>query len=186
MDFVGAWLPSFFTSENLFALAGSGKTVLLCVLPYLFLLGVLMPPTRSSIIKCVHDTRQMGLATISFFYFYFRDGGKQDVRHLLTSMLIQLCDQSDKYSEVLSALFTDHSRGSRQPSKEALVECLKDMLKLPEQGTLYVIVDALDESPNSSGLTSSRTEVLLTVQMLVELNLPHVHFCITSRPKIDI
>jgi len=145
-----------------------------------------MLSTRSSIIECVHYMCKMGLATISFFYFDFRDGGKQDARHLLTSMLIQLCDQSDKFSEILSALFTDHSRGSRQPSEDALMECLKDMLKLPEQGELYIIIDALDESPNSSGLTSPRAEILMAVQKLVALSLPHVHFCITSRPEIDI
>ena len=130
--------------------------------------------------------RQMGLATISFFYFDFRDGGKQDVRHLLTSILIQLCDQSDKYYEILSGLFTDHSLGSRQPNEDALMECLKDMLECPGQGALYMIIDALDESPNSSGLTSQRAEVLMAVQKLVELGLPHVHFCITSRPETDI
>jgi len=145
-----------------------------------------MLSTRSSIIECVHDMSQMGLATISFFYFDFRDGGKQDVRHLLTSILIQLCDQSDSYSEILSTLFMNHSRGSRQPSEDALMGCLKNMLKLPGQGALYIIIDALDESPNSSGLTSPRAEVLMTVQKLVELSLPHVHFCITSRPEIDI
>ena len=130
--------------------------------------------------------RQMGLATISFFYFYFRDGGKQDIRHLLISILIQLCVQSDQYSEILSALFMDHNGGARQPSEDALLECLKNMLKLPGQGTLYIIIDALDESPNSSGLTSPRAEVLIILQKLVELSPPHVHFCITSRPEIDI
>lgn len=130
--------------------------------------------------------RQMGLATISFFYFDFRDGGKQDTRHLLISILIQLCVQSDQYSEILSALFMDHNGGARQPSEDALLECLKNMLKLPGQGTLYIIIDALDESPNSSGLTSPRAEVLIILQKLVELSPPHVHFCITSRPEIDI
>ena len=128
----------------------------------------------------------MGLATISFFYFDFRDGGKQDVRHLLTSILIQLCSQSDKFSEILSTLYTDHGRGSHQPSEDALMESLKNMLGLPGQGALYIIIDALDESPNSSGLTSSREEVLATVQKLVESSLPHVHVCITSRPELDI
>lgn len=145
-----------------------------------------MLSTRSSIIECVHDVCQMGLAIISFFYFDFRDDGKQDIRHLLTSILIQLCDQSDKFSDILSALFTDHIRGSRQPSEDTLMGCLKDMLKLQGQGALYVIIDALGESPNSTGLTSSRAEVLTAVQKLVELGLPHVHLCITSRPEIDI
>jgi len=60
------------------------------------------------------------------------------------------------------------------------------MLRLPRQGALYVIIDALDESPNTSGLISQRAEVLGLVQELVELGLPHFHICVTSRPEVDI
>jgi hypothetical protein len=129
---------------------------------------------------------QMGLATIAFFYFDFRDAGKRDVSHLLSSILIQLCDQSDKFSEILSTLFTNHGRGSRQPTEAALLEFLKRMLRLPGQGALYLIVDALDECPNFSGCPTPREQVLVTLQHLINLQLPHVRFCITSRPEIDI
>ena len=128
----------------------------------------------------------MGLATITFFYFDFRDSGKQDVRHLLSSILIQLCDQSDKFSDILSTLFANHSDGSRQPSEDALLECLKSMLRLPGQGALYVIIDALDECPDSSGCPTPREHVLVIIQELIDLRLPHVRFCITSRPEVDI
>jgi hypothetical protein len=60
------------------------------------------------------------------------------------------------------------------------------MLRLPWQGTIYVIIDALDESPNTSGLMSLRAEVLGVVQELVELALPQFHICVTSRPEVDI
>jgi len=130
--------------------------------------------------------RRMGLARISIFYFDFRDGGKQDVRHLLSSILIQFCEQSDEFSKALSSLFTGHGRGSCQPSEDALMECLKTMLKVPEQGPLYLIIDALDECPNSSGYPTQREQVLNIMQVLIDLQLPQVHFCITSRPEIDI
>jgi len=129
---------------------------------------------------------EMGLVTISIFYFDFRDSGKQDVRHLLSSILVQLCGSSDKFSEILSALYENHDRGSRQPSEDVLMECLKSMLRLPGQRSLYVITDALDECPNSSGYPTSRERVLDAMQALIKLQLPHVHFCITSRPEIDI
>jgi hypothetical protein len=128
----------------------------------------------------------MGLATISIFYFDFRDRGKQEARHLLSSILIQLCGQSDEYSEILSSLFTGHDRGIRQPSEDKLMECLKSMLKLPGQSPLYLVIDALDECPNSSGYPTQREEVLAVMQELIDLQLPQVHFCITSRPEIDI
>lgn len=123
---------------------------------------------------------------ICFFYFDFRDGGKRDVRHLLSSILIQLCDQSNKFSEILSGLFADHSRGSRQPSESTLVQCLTSILTLLGQGILYLIIDALDECPKFSGLPTPREQVLDVMQALINLQLPHVRFCITSRPEIDI
>jgi len=130
--------------------------------------------------------RQMGLVTISMFYFDFRDRGKQDLRHMLSSILIQLCASSDKFSEILSTLYQNHDRGTRQPSEDALMECLTNMLRVPGQGALYLILDALDECPNSSGYPTSRERVLGAIQALIKLQLPHVHFCITSRPEIDI
>jgi hypothetical protein len=64
--------------------------------------------------------------------------------------------------------------------------CLKDMLKLPGQGEIYIVVDALDECPNFSGYPSPREKVLMKIQELVNLPFPHVHFGITSRPEVDI
>ena len=132
------------------------------------------------------DMCQTGLATLAFFYFDFRDIGKQDARSLLSSLLIQLCLKSDKFSEIISSLYSTHGNGSRQPSEDVLLESLKDMLKLPGQGELYVVVDALDECPNVSGFPTPREQVLKVVQELVKLRLPHVNFCITSRPEVDI
>ena len=60
------------------------------------------------------------------------------------------------------------------------------MLSLPRQGPLYLILDALDECPNTSGMTSAREEVLELVEELLDLHLPNVHLCVTSRPEIDI
>jgi hypothetical protein len=60
------------------------------------------------------------------------------------------------------------------------------MLKLEGQGEIYIVVDALDECPNISGYPTPRAEVLKILKELVGLRLPHVHFCITSRPESDI
>ena len=127
-----------------------------------------------------------GIATLAFFYFDFRDTFKQDARSLLSSLLIQLSHQSDKFSEVVSAQYSAHGNGSRQPSEDVLMKSLKDILTLPGQGELYIVVDALDECPNSSGYPTPREQVLMIIQELVELRLPHVHFCILSRPEVDI
>jgi hypothetical protein len=60
------------------------------------------------------------------------------------------------------------------------------MVSLPVQGPVYIIVDALDECPNNSGLPTSREEVLDLINNLVGLRRPNLHICVTSRPEIDI
>ena len=148
--------------------------------------GALTLSISSTIIEEVLDVCRAGLATLAFFYFDFRDTGKQDLRNLLSSLLIQLSNQSEDFSKILSELYSTHVRGSRQPSEDALIQCVKDILTLPVQGEIYIILDALDECPNSSGFRTPREQVLKIIKDLVDLHLPHVHFCITSRPEVDI
>ncbi|KAN0127948.1 Ankyrin repeat-containing domain protein [Lactarius tabidus] len=66
------------------------------------------------------------------------------------------------------------------------MKCLQDMLSLPDQAPIYIILDALDECPNSYGIPSSRAQVLSLVKQLMDLHLPHLHICVTSRPEFDI
>jgi len=129
---------------------------------------------------------QTGLASLAIFYFDFRDATEQGARSLLSSLLVQLSHQSHEFSKILSSLHSTHGNGSRQPSVHALMECLKKMLQLPGRGALYLVVDALDECSNSSGYPAPREQVLEIVRELVELCLPDAHFCITSRPEVDI
>jgi hypothetical protein len=47
-------------------------------------------------------------------------------------------------------------------------------------------MDALDESPITSGIPSPRESVLHLLKELTDLGLPKLHICVTSRPEIDI
>jgi hypothetical protein len=123
---------------------------------------------------------------MAYFYFDFRDANKQGLRDLLPSLLTQLSAPSGPRCDILSYLYSDHDEGKNQPSDSSLVECLKHMLTLPDQPPTYLIIDALDESPNTSGIPSPRERVLQLVKELVELRLPNLHICVTSRPEIDI
>jgi hypothetical protein len=60
------------------------------------------------------------------------------------------------------------------------------MVSLPIPGPIYLILDALDECFNNSGLPTPREEVLDLVNDLISLSLPKLHVCVTSRPEIDI
>ena len=128
--------------------------------------------------------RAAGLATMAFYYFDFRDVKKQDRYGFLSSLVYQLSAQSDPCSAVLSQLYSNHA--GRRPTTSALTKCLTDMLNLPGQGPIYIIVDALDECPDVSGNPSPREETLELIEVLVDLNLLNLHLCVASRPEIDI
>jgi hypothetical protein len=143
-------------------------------------------PTRSAVIQEIEGKHKAGLATMAYYYFDFRDVKKQDCYGLLSSLISQLSVESDSCYNVLSQLYSANNRGTRKPSISALKKCMTDMLSLPGQGPVYIIVDALDECPNFSGTPSAREKVLEAIEELVELELPHVHLCVTSRPEMDI
>jgi len=143
----------------------------------------------SAIIEDIKNTavmRESASALITYYYFDFKDASKRNVRGLLASLLFQLGDYSDPCWDVLHQLYTTCREGSQQPSEVALAKCLKSMLELPGQVPIFVILDALDECPSTTGTPSAREKVLDFVEGLVQLNNPNLYMCITSRPEQDI
>jgi hypothetical protein len=123
---------------------------------------------------------------MAYFYFDFRDANKQNRRDLLPSLVTQLSSRSDRCFDKLLLLYLAHDNGEQKPSEDVLKQCLKEMLTLPDQPPVYIIIDALDECPNTLGMPSPRERVLDLLNELVELSLPNLHLCVTSRPEIDI
>jgi hypothetical protein len=142
--------------------------------------------TSSVIIRDIKSISNSGSAFLAYFYFDFKDTAKQDSRALLSSLLIQLSDQSNVFCDTLSSLYSAHKQGSEQPTDDSLAECLKDMLTIMGQVPIYFIMDALDECPNDSGIPSPREKVLKLVKELVGPHHPNLCLCVTSRPEFDI
>ena len=140
----------------------------------------------STIIDDIDAMRKAGLASLAFFYCDFREDQKKGLRGLLSSLLVQLCHQSDSYCDILSKFYSEHANGSRHPGDDALAECLVNLLKLPGQAPVYLIIDALDECPNTSGFTSPRDEVLNIIEELIRSEISNLRICVTSRPETDI
>jgi NACHT domain-containing protein len=140
----------------------------------------------SAIIEDVKNTREDKSALIAYYYFDFKDTSKRGLRGLLTSLLLQLGDHSDRCQHALYKLYTSCRDGSEQPSNAALAKCLKAILELPGQLPTFLIVDALDECPNTSGTPSAREEVLEFLEDLVGSGHPNLFVCVTSRPEQDI
>ena len=177
---------NFYSNASVDRTAGAGKSTLLYVMVLYVRRRLFIAPVRSAIIQDVERMRTAGLATMAYYYFDFRDVKKQDCYGLLSSLASQLSAESDSCYNILSQLYSDNMNGTREPDIDSLKECLKDMLNLPGQDPTYIIVDALDECPNSSGTPSAREDVLELIEELVGLELPNVHLCVASRPEMDI
>ena len=142
--------------------------------------------TSSSIIKDIESIRAAGLASVLYYYFDFKDTGKQDRRGLLSSLLAQLSTRPHHGYNIVSKLYETHQNGSRQPSEVDLIRCFIDVLTLAGHGRVYIIVDAVDESPNKPGIPSPREKVLRLMKELVDLCHSDIRVCITSRPEVDV
>ncbi|KAI0268521.1 hypothetical protein BGY98DRAFT_1101489 [Russula aff. rugulosa BPL654] len=140
----------------------------------------------STVIQDIEAMCKAGNASMAYFYFDFRDANKRSLRDLVTSLLTQLSACSSPCCDILSDLYLDHGEGKNQPSDGLLANCLKKMVLLPDQRPIYLIIDALDESPDTSGISSPREMVLQLLKQLVDFSLPNLHICVTSRPEIDI
>ncbi|KAN0130591.1 hypothetical protein V8E53_011677 [Lactarius tabidus] len=127
-----------------------------------------------------------GQASIVYFYFDFRDKEKQNAHNLFTSLLIQLSAFSDACCDILHRAYSSHGNGTRQPTDDILKNCLKDMLTVLAERPMYIVMDALDECPDDSGIPTARGEVLIVLKDLVGLHLPNLRICVTSRPEVDI
>jgi hypothetical protein len=151
--------------------------------------GELIFLASSAIIEDIRNISDPGPSHLAYFFFDFTDTAKQDNRALLSSLLLQFSTQSYPCFKKLSAIYSGHGNGSQQPSKGALLQCLKDMLTALSQVPIYLVIDAVDECPNipkALGAPLSRQEVLDVVKELVKSRLPNLHVCITSRPEVDI
>ena len=130
--------------------------------------------------------RNSSPASLAIFYCDFREEQETHLGGLLSSLIFQLCNQSNSYHDILSIFHATHGHGTQSPGDDKLLQCFKNLLELPGQAPIYLIIDALDECPDSSTLPSPREEVLHLLEELVALRLTNLRICVTSRPETDI
>ena len=180
--------PSLALSQRLtisLFVEGTGKSVIWYVNPWIFLPRELMALASTTIIEDIKKMSKSGRASLAIYSYELREQ-KKDLRGLLSSILFQLCDQSDSYYDILSTFHSAHRNGAQPPSDDDLVQCLKDLLNLPGPVPVYLIIDGLDEFPSDSSLSSSREEVLSLLEDFIEVKYQNVRICVTSRPEDDI
>jgi hypothetical protein len=137
----------------------------------------------SAIIEDIKRIRKTTSALIAYYYFDFKDVTKRDLRGLLSSLVIQLADRSDRCRGALSELYTTCGDGTEQPSEDALAQCLNEIAR---QFPIYIVIDALDECPNNVGSPSTRKQVLDLIEDMIRWKHANLYLCITSRPEQDV
>ncbi|KIW97054.1 uncharacterized protein Z519_02446 [Cladophialophora bantiana CBS 173.52] len=155
------WLQQDNSFLWLYGFAGCGKSVL-C----------------STAIQHAFRRRQSSAdSAVAFFFFDFRDESKQDASAMLRALLLQLCGQVPGLELSMTRLKDLYNHGT--PPVNVLLKYLQEAAQCRH---IYILLDALDESPEEI----SRTEVLSVINTLRRWQLPRLHLLVTSRDVPDI
>lgn len=169
-------IPITNTYSNRVCAAGSGKTILRYAL---YFKGSSAAATHralgSSIIVedliryCANDISR----AIAYFYFDFNDTDKQYPDNLVRSLIQQFAARCDHMPDPLVALYS-----LNQPVRtDALVAMLREILA--SFCDTYVVIDALDECADRTGL-------LHLFEQVVSWKIERLHFLVTSREMREI
>lgn len=155
------WMKDPSSRLWLHGIPGCGKTIL----------------SSTIIERVIQDCADDSGKAVAYFYFDFRDYQKQLAAPMLKSLILQIAGQLKGRSIALRNLHTSYPDEKRQPSLEALLQTLHDiLLSIPET---YIILDALDECSEHEDLF----EILRTIANWQYLRM---HIILTSRYDRDI
>ena len=96
---------------------------------------------------------------------------------MIRSLISQLLQQCVKVPATLETLFSSCGNGQRQPSLEALLEVMHQIIQ--EYPQSYIVLDALDECTN-------RAELIDILERIAGWQLKELHLLVTSRKERDI
>lgn len=157
-----AWLTTPHSFLWLNGFAGCGKSVL-C----------------STAIRYTYRHQRSNPRTgIAFFFFTFSDDSKKDASAMLRALVLQLSSQLNDNHGRLSRLHKSYP--NTMPPNQVLVDCLRQLVRSFDD--VYILLDALDESPRNN----LRGGVLQAVTDLREWLEPGLHILVTSREETDI
>lgn len=145
----------------LHGIPGCGKTIL-----------------SSTVIQDVlrHCANDPGIV-VAYFYFDFTDADKQKPDLMIRSLISQLSERCIKMPSALEALYSSSDKGNRQPSLDALMDVLQQMLQ--EFPQPYIILDALDEC-------ADRAELMKILEQMAGWQPEKMRVLVTSRKERDI
>jgi hypothetical protein len=105
-------------------------------------------------------------------FFRFEDIGRQDARVFLSSILVQLSNQSVPFRYILLEFFTQHTNVvHNNATKEGSLRDVSRRCSMTQEKNQFTSLQTLDECPDISGLQSSREKVLGPIEELVGFHL---------------
>ena len=148
------WLSESGSLLWLYGIPGCGKTILSSTI------------IQSTIEYC----QSRASSVVLYFYFDFNDVEKQRHEKMIRSLIVQLFSQRE--SSALESLYSSCMDGEQQPTSQALLGILRQMLEGFEK--TYLIIDALDEC-------SERDELMTNIEELTSWKDRNLHILTTSR-----
>src|SRR6266403_2018304 len=88
------------------------------------------------------------LASLAYYYCDLGNDKRNHLRELVSSLLLQLCYQSDSYYDKVSKFYLELANGSRYPSDDALVK----QLLVSQCPNLRICVTSRSEADISAAL----------------------------------
>ena len=61
-------------------------------------------------------------------------------------------------------MYVTHDNGAHKPTNDVLIQCMKETVMISNDCPTYIIMNALDECPNTFGMPSFREDVLVFVK----------------------
>jgi hypothetical protein len=152
------------------------------LVPLLFSIDFLADQFSSTIIEetkahCSADLTQSSY--LAYYYFSFSDSEKQKPANFLRSIIAQLVSQTPNVPDALRKLRESYRKD--EPPLEALILVFRSVVQVSAQ--FYLILDAIDECPASSGMRDQLYEILVDVG---KWSIPKLQIIATSRPAVDI
>ncbi|KAF2809376.1 uncharacterized protein BDZ99DRAFT_531589, partial [Mytilinidion resinicola] len=160
-----SWFNTSATSQLLWlhAFPGAGKTIL-C----------------SAVIEHLRSKQLSVDCAVIYYYFDFRNASRQTYTSFLRSLICQICARTKAVPKPVVKLY-DACNGAA-PGSEQLFGLLKDLLK--KELRAFLIIDALDECPESEG--HERKQVLAALVEIKALKASNLSVFVASRPEVDI
>ncbi|KAL8663004.1 MAG: hypothetical protein Q9202_004234 [Teloschistes flavicans] len=145
----------------LHGIPGAGKTIL----------------STNVIQDLLFECKKDSCKALAYFYFTFNDPKKQTCEGMLRSLVQQLSSQSADSMKHGENLYRSYGEGSSQPTNLSLLKTLQDMVECFR--TVYIVLDALDES-------ASRPELSSTIQEIHSWHSGHICLLLVSRTEEDL